>query len=616
MNLVINSWNAFLDDSCKRIENKILEEMVMADEVMSLVNENIFAVWFLIGAALVFWMQAGFAMVETGFTRAKNAGNIIMKNLMDFCIGCCVFILIGFSLLLGEDMVGLIGKPGFDIFTAYKDFDWSNFVFNLVFCATTATIVSGAMAERTKFLSYCVYSAVISALIYPVEAHWIWGGGWLAQMGFHDFAGSCAIHMVGGISALVGAKMVGARIGKFERDENGKVTKVNAFPGHNIVIGALGVFILWLGWYGFNGAACTSTDQLASVFVTTTIAPSIATVVCMIFTWIKYGKPDVSMCLNASLAGLVAITAPCDVTDATGSIIIGAVAGLLVVFGVWLLDFKLHIDDPVGAVAVHMMNGIWGTIAVGLFATTSAPGNDTLEGLFYGGGFDLLGKQLIGFASVACWTVVMMIIVFSIIKAIFGLRVSEEEELEGLDSTEHGLASAYSGFSIVDMSSAMMVENENTSLGVSEYDNASEAQKNASVPVVNASAEMAKVGMVSDTGIHKVVIITKLSRYDKIKKALNSLGVTGITVTQVSGCGIQKGTGEKYRGVEMDVTLLPKIKLEVVVSKIPVDSVIETAKKTLYTGKIGDGKIFVYPVSRVVKIRTGEENYDALQDVE
>ena len=588
----------------------------MTDEILSVLNENIFAVWFLIGAALVFWMQAGFAMVETGFTRAKNAGNIIMKNLMDFCIGCCVFILIGFSLLLGEDMVGLIGKPGFDIFTAYKDFDWSNLVFNLVFCATTATIVSGAMAERTKFLSYCVYSAVISALIYPVEAHWIWGGGWLAEMGFHDFAGSCAIHMVGGISALVGAKMVGARIGKFERDENGKVVKVNAFPGHNIVIGALGVFILWLGWYGFNGAACTSTDQLASVFVTTTIAPSIATVVCMIFTWIKYGKPDVSMCLNASLAGLVAITAPCDVTDATGSIIIGAVAGLLVVFGVWLLDFKLHIDDPVGAVAVHMMNGIWGTIAVGLFATTTAPGNDTLEGLFYGGGFDLLGKQLIGFAAVAGWTVIMMIIVFSIIKAIFGLRVSEEEELEGLDSTEHGLASAYSGFSIVDMSSAMMVENENTSLGVSEYDNASEAQKNASVPVVNASAEMAKVGMVSDTGINKVVIITKLSRYDKIKKALNSLGVTGITVTQVSGCGIQKGTGEKYRGVEMDVTLLPKIKLEVVVSKIPVDSVIETAKKTLYTGKIGDGKIFVYPVSRVVKIRTGEENYDALQDVE
>ena len=588
----------------------------MTDEILNAVNGEIFAVWFLIGAALVFWMQAGFAMVETGFTRAKNAGNIIMKNLMDFCIGCVVFIAIGFSLLLGEDLLGFIGKPGFDIFTNYQNFDWSNFVFNLVFCATTATIVSGAMAERTKFLSYCVYSGVISALVYPVEAHWIWGGGWLSQLGFHDFAGSTAIHMVGGISALVGAKMVGARIGKFEKDENGKVTKVNAFPGHNIVIGALGVFILWLGWYGFNGAACTTKEQLASVFVTTTIAPSIATVVCMIFTWVKYGKPDVSMCLNASLAGLVAITAPCDVTDAFGAIIIGAVSGLLVVFGVWLLDFKLHIDDPVGAVAVHMMNGIWGTIAVGLFATTTAPGNDTMTGLFYGGGFHLLGLQLLGFAAVAAWTVVMMIIVFGIIKAIFGLRVSEEEELEGLDSTEHGLASAYSGFSIVDMSSAMMVENENTSVGNDEYDSASEAQKNASVPVVNAAADMAKAGIVSDTGINKVVIITKLSRYDKIKKALNNLGVTGITVTQVSGCGIQKGTGEKYRGVEMDVTLLPKIKLEVVVSKIPVDSVIETAKKTLYTGKIGDGKIFVYPVSRVVKIRTGEENYDALQDVE
>ena len=586
----------------------------MTNEIFEAINGELFAVWFLIGAALVFWMQAGFAMVEAGFARAKNAGNILMKNLMDFCIGCCVFILIGFGLLLGEDVVGLIGKPGFDIFTAYESFDWSNFVFNLVFCATTATIVSGAMAERTKFLSYCVYSAVISALIYPIEAHWIWGGGWLAELGFHDFAGSCAIHMVGGIAAFVGAKMVGPRIGKFERDENGKVIKVNAFPGHNIVIGALGVFILWLGWYGFNGAACTSADQLASVFVTTTIAPSIATVVCMIFTWIRYKKPDVSMCLNASLAGLVAITAGCDVTDAFGSIVIGAVAGLLVCFGVWLLDYKLHIDDPVGACAVHMLNGIWGTIAVGLFATDSAPGNDTLVGLFYGGGFDLLGKQLIGFAAVAAWAAVTMIIVFLIIKAIFGLRVSEEEELEGLDSTEHGLASAYSGFSIMDISNAAMEKNENTNLGVSDYDKASEAMKNASVPVTNVSETLK--GTIPDTGINKVVIITKLSRYDKIKRALNTLGVTGITVTQVSGCGIQKGTGEMYRGVEMDMTLLPKIKLEVVVSGIPVDSVIETAKKTLYTGKIGDGKIFVYPVSRVVKIRTGEENYDALQDVE
>ncbi|MCR5739840.1 MAG: ammonium transporter [Lachnospiraceae bacterium] len=585
------------------------------EDLLSIVDGKLFGVWFLIGAALVFWMQAGFAMVETGFTRAKNAGNILMKNLMDFCIGCCVFILIGFGLLLGEDVMGFIGKPGFDIFTAYESFDWSNFVFNLVFCATTATIVSGSMAERTKFLSYCVYSAVISALIYPIEAHWIWGGGWLAQIGFHDFAGSCAIHMVGGISALIGAKMVGPRIGKFEKDEKGKITKVNAFPGHNIVVGALGVFILWLGWYGFNGAACTSVDQLASVFVTTTIAPSIATVVCMIFTWIKYGKPDVSMCMNASLAGLVAITAPCDVTDAFGAIVIGAVAGLLVCFGVWFLDYKAHIDDPVGAVAVHMMNGIWGTIAVGLFATPDAPDSE-LTGLFYGGGFELLGKQLLGFAAVAAWTVVGMIVVFSIIKAIFGLRVSEEEEIEGLDIKEHGLASAYAGFSIVDLTGAYMSENENTSLGTADYNKASEAQKKASVPVVDTEKDMRAAGVVADTGMHKVVIITKLSRYDAMKRALNDLGVTGITVTQVTGCGIQKGAGEMYRGVEMDMTLLPKIKMEVVVSKIPVDSVIEVAKKTLYTGKIGDGKIFVYPVSRVVKIRTGEEDYAALQDVE
>ncbi|MCR5202903.1 MAG: ammonium transporter [Lachnospiraceae bacterium] len=586
----------------------------MTEEIMNAISGEVFSVWFLIGAALVFWMQAGFAMVETGFSRAKNAGNILMKNLMDFCIGCVMFIIIGFSLLLGEDMLGFIGKPGFDIITDYAKFDWSNFVFNLVFCATTATIVSGAMAERTKFLSYCVYSGVISGLIYPIEAHWIWGGGWLAEMGFHDFAGSCAIHMVGGIAALVGAKMVGARIGKFKRDKSGKVTKVNAFPGHNIVIGALGVFILWLGWYGFNGAACTSSDQLASVFVTTTIAPSVATVVCMIFTWIKYGKPDVSMCLNASLAGLVAITAPCDVTDATGAIIIGAVAGLLVCFGVWFLDYVLHIDDPVGAVAVHMMNGVWGTLATGLFATKTAPGNDTLQGLFYGGGFHLLGVQAIGVLAVAAWTTVTMVIVFAIIKLIFGLRVSEEEEIEGLDEKEHGLTSAYAGFSIVDMSSGTMDENENTHLGEDSYEAASEAKRKAAVPVHDMT--QAVKGTSLDTGMNKVVIITKLSRYDRLKKALNELGITGVTVTQVTGCGMQKGSGQMYRGVEMDVTLLPKIKLEVVVSEIPVDAVIETAKKTLYTGKIGDGKIFVYPVSRVVKIRTGEEDFEALQDVE
>lgn len=589
----------------------------MSEEILSAVNGQVFSVWFLIGAALVFWMQAGFAMCEAGFTRAKNTGNIIMKNLMDFCIGTVVFILIGFGLLLGEDIVGIIGRPGFDIFTNYANFDWSNFVFNLVFCATTATIVSGSMAERTKFLSYCVYSAVISAIIYPIEAHWVWGGGFLAQMGFHDFAGSTCIHMVGGISALIGAAILGPRIGKFERNKEGKVTKVNAFPGHNLVAASLGVFILWLGWYGFNGAACTSVEQLGSVFVTTTIAPALATVTCMIFTWLRYGKPDVSMCLNASLAGLVAITAPCDVTDAFGAIVIGIVAGLLVCFGVWFLDYKLHVDDPVGAVAVHCLNGIWGTIAVGLFATNTAPGysiadsaGNELVGLFYGGGFKLLGIQIFGFLSVAAWTVVTITITFFAIKKILGLRVTEEEEILGLDSTEHGLASAYSGFSIMDVSNTLNMDvNDNTDLGQSDYVFASQVQKDAAVPVVTGPVH-------TDSAIHKVVIIAKLSRYDKLRKAMNDLGVTGMTVTQVMGCGVQKGSGEMYRGVEMDATLLPKVKVEVVVSKIPVDSVIEAAKKTLYTGHIGDGKIFVYSVDRVVKIRTGEEDVEALADVE
>lgn len=579
------------------------------ETIMQLVTENVFGVWFLIGAALVFWMQAGFAMVEAGFTRAKNTGNILMKNLMDFCIGTVVFILIGFSLLLGEDLLGFIGKPGFDIFTAYGDFDFSSFVFNLVFCATTATIVSGAMAERTKFLSYCIYSGVISALIYPIEAHWIWGGGWLAQLGFHDFAGSCCIHMVGGISALIGAAFLGPRIGKFTKDKAGKIVKVNAFPGHNLALGCLGCFILWFGWYGFNGAACTSVEQLGSVLLTTTVAPAIATVVCMVFTWLKYGKPDVSMCMNASLAGLVAITAPCDVTDCLGAIIIGVVAGLLVVFGVWLLDYKLHVDDPVGAVAVHMMNGIWGTIAVGLFATTSAPGNDSVVGLFYGGGFHQLGLQLLGVISVGAWAAVCITVTFVVIKATVGLRVTEEEEIIGLDATEHGLSSAYAGFALMDISNTMTMEvNENTDLGESEYETASEIQKNAAIKV--------EAMPVSSTGIYKVVIISKLTKYDHLKKAMNELGVTGMTVTQVMGCGIQKGAGEKYRGVEMDATLLPKVKVEVVVSKIPVEKVVEAAKKALYTGHIGDGKIFVYDVAQVVKVRTGEEGIAALQDVE
>ena len=583
------------------------------EAIAALIDEKLFAVWFLIGVAFVFWMQAGFAMVETGFTRAKNAGNILMKNLMDFCIGTVVFILIGFGLFLGEDLVGLIGKPGFDIFTSYADFNWSAFVFNLVFCATAATIVSGAMAERTKFLSYCIYSGVISAFIYPIEAHWIWGGGWLAQLGFHDFAGSCAIHMVGGISALIGAKMLGPRIGKFTKDKDGKIVRVNAFPGHNITVGCLGVFILWLGWYGFNGAAATSVEQLGSIFVTTTVAPAVATVVCMVFTWIKYGKPDVSMCLNASLAGLVAITAGCDVTDVAGAIAISAVSGVLVVFGVWLLDYKLHIDDPVGAVAVHCLNGIWGTIAVGLFATDTAPGysianasGKKLVGLFYGGGFELLGLQLVGFASVALWTAVTITITFILIRKTVGLRASEEEEMLGLDVTEHGLSSAYAGFAF--LPETLAPETIEAPVAVSGTTPVAEAVEVKAMPTFDKPRDGKK--------LTKVEIVCKEAKLEALKDAMMAIGITGMTVSHVMGCGAQKGKPEYYRGALVEATLLPKIQVDIVVSKVPVSTVIETAKRVLYTGHIGDGKIFVYDVENVVKVRTGEEGYDALQDVE
>lgn len=576
------------------------------DTISSAVTSEVFAVWFLIGAALVFFMQAGFAMVETGFTRAKNAANIIMKNLMDFCIGVPMFILIGFGLLLGEDVAGLIGKPGFDIFTAYENFNWSAFVFNMVFCATTATIVSGAMAERTKFLSYCIYSGVISALIYPIEAHWIWGGGWLAQLGFHDFAGSCAIHMVGGISALIGAKILGPRIGKFVTDKKtGKVTKVNAIPGHSLTLGALGCFILWFGWYGFNGAAATSLPQLGSIFLTTTVAPAVATVVCMIFTWIKYGKPDVSMCLNASLAGLVGITAGCDVMDCFGSAMVGVVSGLLVVFGVWLLDNVLHIDDPVGAVAVHMMNGIWGTLAVGLFATKTAPACE-INGLFYGGGFHQLGLQFLAVLSVAAWTAVTITITFFVIKKTIGLRASVEEETRGLDVTEHGLASSYADFMPVLNTNSIAVFTGETTEDTAVVPATAELTVSERPHIERSSTEKNKYTRIS--------VVCKQNKFEELKRELSAVGVTGFTVTQVLGCGTQKGAGERYRGVPVEATLLPKVKVEVVVSKVPVETVVEAARKALYTGHIGDGKIFVTDIEDVVRVRTGESGYDALQD--
>ena len=589
------------------------EEDVMDIQILEGVRSEVMGVWFLIGAALVFWMQAGFAMVEAGFTRVKNTGNIIMKNLMDFCIGTVVFILIGGALLLGENtLAGFCGRVDWQIITNYAEFDWASWIFNLVFCATTATIVSGAMAERTKFLSYCVYSAVISAVVYPIEAHWIWGpDGWLTSMGFHDYAGSCAIHMVGGIAALIGAIILGPRIGKFVKGKDGKI-QVTAFPGHNIALGALGVFILWLGWYGFNGAAAKDGAELASIFVTTTIAPATATVACMIFTWIKYGKPDVSMCLNASLAGLVAITAGCDVTDALGAAIIGIVGGLLVCFGVWFLDHKLRIDDPVGAVAVHMLNGIWGTLAVGLFATDTSPAMKTAgiqNGLFYGGGFEQLKLQFIGFVSVAGWAVVTMVVTFLVIKKVFGLRVSREEEIIGLDSTEHGLPTAYGGFQLapepfIDDAGVVIVPGDTPM---------AEAVEVTQVPSFEPVSEETPSGAVK---ISKIEIVCRESKLERLKNAMVDIGITGMTVSHVLGCGVQKGKLEYYRGIPVEASLLPKVQVDIVVSKVPVSAVIETAKKVLYTGHIGDGKIFVYNVENVVKVRTGETGYDALQDVE
>ena len=559
----------------------------------------IFGVWFLIGAALVFFMQCGFAMVEAGFTRAKNAANIVMKNLIDFCIGTVCFAVIGFTIMMSEDYVfGLIGIPNLGIFTDFGSYDFSNFVFNLVFCATAATIVSGAMAERTRFSAYCFYSMFVSLVIYPVEAGWVWNSqGWLAQLGYIDFAGSTAIHMVGGISGFVGAAFLGARIGKYTVDPKTGKKVAHAIPGHSITLGALGCFILWFGWYGFNGAAAGNLPQLGSIFLTTTMAPAAATVATMCFTWIKNGKPDVSMSLNGALAGLVGITAGCSSVDALGAIIIGLVAGILVVLAVEFIDFKLHVDDPVGAIAVHGVCGVWGGLAVGLFAVPIATeAGDVISegtGLFYGGGFTQLGIQAIGVLSIAAWTFATVGLLFFIIKKVNGLRASKEDEITGLDSTEHGM-SGYADFMIL------------TGGGAEISAPTAPVPANVAVPVVNNSKPGAKMT--------KVVIITKQNRLEVLKTAFDQIGITGMTVTQVLGCGMQRGSKEFYRGIPLESTLLPKVKIEVVICKIPLQLFIDTVKKTLYTGNIGDGKIFVYDVENVIKVRTGEQGYDALQD--
>ncbi|HAX72734.1 MAG TPA: adenylate cyclase [Firmicutes bacterium] len=548
-------------------------------------------IWVLLGTVLVFFMQAGFAMVETGFTRAKNAGNIVMKNLMDFCIGTIVFWFIGFGLMFNGGN-GFIGIPDFFVQGDYSSSipTMAFLIFQTVFCATAATIVSGAMAERTKFISYCLYSLIISAFIYPISGHWIWGGGWLSQLGFHDFAGSTAVHMVGGIAALVGAKMIGPRIGKYTKDGHSK-----AIPGHSLTLGALGVFILWFCWFGFNGGSTISATgdntliAMSSIFVTTNLAAAVAATTTMIITWVRYKKPDVSMTLNGALAGLVAITAGCDLVSPFGAAAIGLIAGFAVVFGIEFIDKVLKIDDPVGAIGVHGICGSLGTILTGVFAVEG--------GLLYGGGWTFLGVQALGVLAVIAWVGITMTLVFYIIKKTIGLRVSPAEELAGLDIEEHGLASSYADFLITPTA----IDGE-----------ASESvSTTASSPVVfkqNASP------IATDVKLTKIVIITRLSQFDALKSALSEIGITGMTVTEVLGCGMQKGETDYYRGVPVDITLLPKVKLEIIVCKVPVELVVETAKKVLYTGKVGDGKIFIYDVENVVKVRTGEVGYDALQD--
>lgn len=571
-------------------------------------------IWVLVGAALVFFMQAGFAMVETGFTRAKNAGNIIMKNLMDFCIGTPVFWLVGFGIMFGTgngffgSIAGIASEANYGSAMLPDGVPfWAFLIFQTVFCATSATIVSGAMAERTKFLSYCIYSFLISLIVYPVSGHWIWGGGWLSEMGFHDFAGSCAVHMVGGIAALIGAIILGPRIGKY--DKNGKS---KAIPGHNLTVGALGVFILWFCWFGFNGASTVSMEGEAivsagKVFVNTNLAAAMATVVVLAITWIRYKKPDVSMTLNGSLAGLVAITAGCDTVSPTSAAIIGIISGFVVVFGIEFIDKVLKVDDPVGAVGVHGLNGAFGTLAVGLFS--DGTGTDW-KGLFTGGGVKLLGVQFIGFLAVAAWVTVTMIIIFQLIKRTIGLRVSEAEEIAGLDSCEHGLDSSYAGFLTQDsIASIPQVFGGDTESKLAAY-TSSAAQSPAEVDLSPTSnGDNVQVHKLS-----KVVVITRQNKLEEFMQAMNSIGVTGITVTNVLGCGVQKGASSYYRGVSMDMHLLPKVKIEIVVSLVPVEKVIAAAKAVLHTGQIGDGKIFVYDIENVVKIRTGEEGFAALQD--
>ena len=566
--------------------------------------------WVFLAAILVFFMNLGFAAVESGFARSKNTVNILSKNFIVFAVSSLGFLLLGWGLMfggnnpfVGTENLWILGKSDLSAYDATLTENvpfWGKFFFQLVFCGTAATIVSGAVAERVKYVSFIVFSFVLTLVIYPIVGHWVWGGGWLADLGFMDFAGDTVVHSVGGWAALAGAIVLGPRIGKY-----GKDGKPRAIPGHNMSLAVIGLFVLWLGWFGFNPGSTMSfqnPSDVAHILMTTNTSAVAAVLTSTITSWIFIGKPDLGMTINGCLAGLVAITGGCAYISIEMSLLIGAIAGIFVVFAVMFFD-RVGIDDPVGATSVHLGCGILGTIFVGLFAKEGVTTLSTANGLFYGGGFRLLGIEMLGIIAVGAFVFVSSIIVWLVLKKTIGIRVSAEEEIAGLDIGEHG-NHAYPDF----VTAIENLDYEFKATEVAEHDSHTVEENVTAAKVTSADKNAQK--------FTKVEIVCKESRFEALKKAMMDIGITGMTVSHVLGCGQQKGKQEYYRGIEVEATLLPKIQVDIVVSKVPVRTVIETAKKVLYTGHIGDGKIFVYDVENVVKVRTGEEGYDALQDVE
>lgn len=571
--------------------------------------------WVFLTAILVFFMNLGFAAVEAGFARSKNTVNILSKNFIVFAVSSLGFLILGWGLMFGGDnpLIGtqnlfILGESDFsyykDTLTSNVPF-WGKFFFQLVFCGTAATIVSGAVAERVKYISFIIFSFILTLFIYPIVGHWIWGGGWLADLGFMDFAGDTVVHSVGGWAALAGALILGPRIGKY-----GKDGKVNAIPGHNMSLAVIGLFVLWLGWFGFNPGSTMSfqnPSDVMHILMTTNTAAIAAILTSTITSWIFIGKPDLGMTINGCLAGLVGITGSCAYVSISASLIIGAIAGVIVVFAVMFFD-RIKVDDPVGATSVHLGCGVFGTICVGLFAKEGVTTLSTKNGLFYGGGFKLLGIQLLGIIAIGVFVFATSLLVWFIIKKTIGIRVSREEEIAGLDIGEHGNI-AYPDFAPATTMTGLSTGIEVTKSAVTTVSKSENTVlPDEAIPVVHNEHSGAKMT--------KVTIIMNQSKLSELQEALDKLGITGITVTNVLGYGMQKGQLTYFLGRAIDTRLLPKVKVEVVICKIPVQTLVETVQKVLYTGSIGDGKIFIYDVEDVIKIRTNEHGYEALQDEE